>query len=287
MRAAFICFCALLALVVCGGAADAVTPEQATPVEVPFTFERGQIFVPVKINGLATTYQMQLNTGVARSVLSHAVATTSAVTTTVSNPNGANYDKNYSLQAIVKSLEVGKLRYANLDVAISVNSNAPGILGNDFLKQYVTQIDFRNRVIRFYEKSPFAKGVTSTEGMVILPLKLDGRERVPIIEEVYVNGKKIKATLDTGFAGTLALTPDAVKYLGLELAKETKSKVESRQLDSLMVGTLKIASPLAFLYSKGGGLDKSLSTLGGIIGNGMMENYTVTFDYQNKLVVFQ
>lgn len=277
----------LAAIVVFCGVSYATSPEQPKAIEVPFVYEQGQIYLPVKLSGLETTYRMMLNSGVRRSIVSYSVAKAAVIPTTVSNPNAANYDKNYSLQAIVRTMEIGDLKHGNLDVAIRASDGVAGVLGNDFLKHYVTQIDFRQRVVRFYQTSPFAKDLTSTDKMVVLKMKLDGREQVTIVEEVYVNSKKIKASLDTGFSGTLALTPEAVKHLGLKSVEDTKSKREARQIESLTVGTLKIDSPTALLYGKGSGFDLSLETLGSVIGNQFMDSYVVTFDYKNKLVVFQ
>jgi hypothetical protein len=266
----------------------AVSAVQQKVVEVPFSYERGQVFVEVKLSGLAATYPMMLNTGVGRSVFSHSVAKAAGLVITLSNPNAWDYDKRYSLDALVRRMEIGELEFGNLNVAVSAKEGVAGILGNDFLKQYVTQIDFPKRVVRFYQSSPFPKGAASVEGTkAVLKMKFDGRVQVPIVEEVYVNGKAIKVSLDTGFSETLALTPAAIKYLGLKSMDDTKTKREERKLETLAVGTLKLDSPIVVLYGKGSGFEMSLETMGGVIGTGFMESYVVTFDFKNKAVVFE
>jgi predicted aspartyl protease len=51
---------------------------------------------------------------------------------------------------------------------------------------------------------------------MVLPFRFYVGDKFPVIDEVYVNGKKIRAELDTGHSGVLALTAAAIKRLGLE-----------------------------------------------------------------------
>lgn len=275
----------LCALLMCWSNTFAASSVEQKAVEVPFIYTQGKIAVSVKLVGQGP-YLMQISTGSPLTVLDYSAAKQAGLNIVLSNPDNSAQPQD-KLMAVLRSIEIGELKHSNLNVMIGGASGVVGMLGSDFLKQYVVQIDFPQHVIRFYKTSPFGKNIATAEGTkAALPLRFDEREKLPVVENILVNGKKIKATLDTGFPGTLALTPEAGKHLGLKSVDE-KSKRESRQLDTLAVGTIKVDLLSALLYGKGGGLDKSFESLGGIIGNGLMENYTVTFDYQNKLVVFQ
>jgi predicted aspartyl protease len=99
-------------------------------------------------------------------------------------------------------------------------SQRVGILvhvGYNFLKNRVVQFDYPKRVVRFYSASPASKSKQpDTASRMMLPFHFYGGDKFLVIDEVYVNCKKIKAELDTGHSGVLALTAAAIKRLGLE-----------------------------------------------------------------------
>ena len=162
----------------------------------------------------------------------------------------------------------------------------------------VVQFDYPKRMIRFYSSSPYSKTdqTSSNERRVKLAFRLG--DDSPIIDEVYVNGKKIKAVIDTGGGGTyFALMPEAIALLSLE-QEMAQAEPDSRgaglngvvtsrkgKIKTLRVGTISVDSPTVIFYPKGVGKDNR--KFDGAIGNVFLQDFVVTFDYPNKTVVFE
>jgi len=117
-----------------------------------------------------------------------------------------------------------------------------------------------------------------------------------LIDSVFVNGEKMRATLDTGGSNTFSLTPEAVATLGLEEeARNGASEVsagyngqfESKtgRLKSVRIGKLFIDSAPVSFWPAGSGHDKKKYQLS--IGNGFFKDFIMTFDFRAKIVVFE
>lgn len=72
-----------------------------------------------------------------------------------------------------------------------------------------------NHVVRFYSQSPFPKTAKQENTARRTVLSFRYKDNV-LIDDVFVNGKKLVGNLDTGSSGSFNLTPAAVTYLGLE-----------------------------------------------------------------------
>src|SRR5260370_14351163 len=115
-----------------------------------------------------------------------------------------------------------------------------------------------------------------------------------VIDSVFINGQKLKATLDTGSSGTFALTPEAVAILGLEdqtrdgageksVGYNGEDESKSGVLKSVRIGRLSLESAPASFLPPGAGHDKAKFQVN--IGNGFFKDYLVTFDFRPKKVI--
>jgi len=141
-----------------------------------------------------------------------------------------------------------------------------GALGYGVLQNRIVQFDYPKRIIRFYSTSPYPKVDPTSNNRVVLSFRLG--DDSPIIDDVYVNGKKIRAVIDTGGGGTyFALMPEAISALGLEQAM-SQAEPDSRgaglngvitsrkgKIKTLKVGSINIDSPTIIFYPKGVGKD--------------------------------
>jgi len=178
-------------------------------------------------------------------------------------------------------------------VGIPVN----GIVGYNFLKNRVVQFDYPKRVVRFYSVSPFPKSEQSNAaGRMTLPFRFYGEDKFPVIDDVYVNGKKIRAELDTGHSGVLALTAATIKRLGLEAEAEGCEPETSEgalgtsvnrkcKLKILTVGTITVDSPTVSFRAPNSGLDEA--PFEGLLGNDFFKDFVVTYDYRSMTVAFE
>src|SRR5262249_21166794 len=125
--------------------------------------------------------------------------------------------------AYLRVVEVGGLTAQNLEAVaidlsrISERIGKPiyGVLGQSLLKGRIVQIDYPNRVVRFYSQSLFPsiqKQPNTPKYFVFFFRYLNN----VLIDDVFVNGKKMVANLDTGSKGLFNLPPPAVSYLGLD-----------------------------------------------------------------------
>jgi hypothetical protein len=117
-----------------------------------------------------------------------------------------------------------------------------------------------------------------------------------LIDEVFVNGKKVVGNLDTGSNGTFNLTPATVSYLGLEEEVNrapTSTSVgfngvaENREgkVANVTIGGISVDGPTVVFFSKGTGRDKK--PWGINIGNVFLKDFVVTIDYRSKLITLE
>ena len=276
----------------------------AAPVEVPFEFEHNQIILQVKIAGKGP-FNMLLDTDTDPSAIDSATArelglTVGAKGTTAS---GGGTETNTVYPARLPSVEIGAVSArdvaaATIDLAkLSERIGKPihGVLGYSFLKDRIVQIDYANQKLRFFTESPYPRIQfgPNTVNIIAFPFRYEDGD--VMIESVFVNNEKMRATLDTGSSGTFSLTPDAVAQLGLEEQGRDnedesvgyngafKSKIGT--LKSVRMGKLSIDSAQATFWLPGTGHDHKKFEVN--IGNGFFKDFMMTFDFKNKMVVFE
>lgn len=275
--------------------------------QVPFAFDRTSVIIQVKLNGKGP-YNMVLDTGSDVATIDIATAKELGLNlkSTGQPATGGGSEKKQVFLTQVPQVEIGSLASKDIyAVAVDLSQSSQklgkplhGVLGYGVLKNRVVQFDYPKRMIRFYSSSLYPKADQNfnNERRVMLPFRLG--DDSPIIDDVYVNGKKIKAVIDTGGGGTyFALMPEAISSLGLE---EEMSQAEpdgrgvgvngiitSRKgkIKTLKVGTITVDSPTVIFYPKDVGKDKR--KFGGAIGNVFLQDFVVTFDYLNRTVVLE
>ena len=293
----------LLLLVAClCSLAQVKSNDQA--VEVPFDFYRNEIILQVKVNGKGP-YNMMLDTG----------TDPSAVDLTTARELGLKLDPlgmqgrgtgtgvNLSYETRLPLVEVGGLIVKNVEAAaldltkISERLGRPlhGVLGHSLLNGRIMQIDYQNRVLRFYSRPPFSKTSRQLNTSKRTVLSFRYADNV-LIDEVFVNGKKVVANLDTGSDGTFKLTPAAVSYLGLEedfrrarvsasVGFNGVSENREGKISNVTIGGISADAPTVIFFGKGTGQDKKAWGIN--IGNAFLKAFVVTIDYRSKQVTLE
>lgn len=276
----------------------------APPVEVPFEFEHNQIILEVKIAGKGPFY-MLLDTNTDPSAIDAATAREIglAVGSKGSSATGGGTETNMVYPTQLPTVEIGSVvakdvAAASIDLSkIKERIGRPiqGVLGFSFLKDRIVQIDYENLKLRFFSESPYPRIQLgpNTVNVVSFPFKYEDGE--VIIDSVFVNNEKMRAALDTGSSGAFALTPAAVATLGLEEQGRDsdedsvgyngafKSKVGT--LKSVRLGKMSIESAPATFWLPGTGHDNKRFQVN--IGNAFFKDFMMTFDFRNKVVVFE
>ncbi|MDX6498441.1 MAG: hypothetical protein QOG23_1701 [Blastocatellia bacterium] len=296
---------AIVSILLLFGAADNGYAQSRTgPIEVPFEFVHNQIVVTVKIAGKGP-YRMLLDTDTDPSAIDLATAKELGlpVDARTYSAIGGGPDAQTVQLTRLPSIELGAIVAKDISAGaidlkkVSAKLELPinGVLGYTFLKDRIIQIDYAASKLRFFAESPYAgiQNQPNTVNKIAMPFRYDNGV---LIDSVFINGQKLKATLDTGSSGTFALTPEGAAILGLEDqtqdGSEEKSvgyngEYESKSgvLKSVRIGRLSLESAPASFRPAGTGHDKAKFQVN--IGNGFFKDYLVTFDFRGKMVVFE
>jgi predicted aspartyl protease len=293
-----------LMLVVSGSASVSYSQSRSAPVEVPFEFVANQIIVQVKIGGKGP-YSMLLDTDTDPSAIDLATARELGLGLDARRfpASGGGPDANLVQLTRLPTVELGGLIAKDISagaidlakLAAKLDRPIHGVLGYSFLKDRIVQIDYPESKIRFYTAFPYAGIQNSPNTVNKIAMNFRYEDGV-IIDSVFINGQKLKATLDTGASGTFSLTPEGAAMLdlqddaqGAEVQKSVgyNGEFESKSgvLKSVRIGRLSVESAPAALWPAGNGHDKKNYQVN--IGNGFFRDYVMTFDFRGKMVVFE
>lgn len=287
------CFCSL-----------AQDKTKAPVIEMPFDFYRNEIILQVKVNGKGP-FNMMLDTGTDPAAVDLATARELGLKLQpLGKPaTGGGTDVNLTYYTKLPLVEVGGLTVKNLDTLaidlskISERLGKPlhGVLGHSLLNGRIVQIDYPNRVVRVYSKSPSVRAAnqSNTAKRTVLAFRYDDNV---LVDEVFVNGKKIVGNLDTGSSASFNLTPAAVSYLGLQeefdrariitdVGYNGVSENREGKISNVTIGGISVDAPSVVFFAKGTGRDKK--PWGINIGNVFLKDFVVTIDYRNKLVTLE
>ena len=273
-------------------------------IEVPFELVHNQIVVNVKINGKGP-FNMLIDTDTDPSAIDAATAQTLGISVgskgEIASGGGTEKNTVYPTRFTVDlgGVTVKDVAAATIDLTkISKRIERPihGVLGFSFLKDRIVQIDYPNSKLRFFAASPYPRIelTPNTVNIIAFPFRREDGE--VMIDSVFINNEKMRATLDTGSSGTFSLTPEAVALLGLdEPAQDGKGQTsvgyngeyESRSavLKSVRLGRYAAESVPATLWPPNSGHDKKRFQVN--IGNGFFQDFILTFDFPKKIVVLE
>lgn len=293
----------VLTLAVCFGAFGQTVNKNGAS-EFPFDFFRNQIVLQVKIAGRGP-YNMLLDTGTNPSAVDMATAKELGLKlgSTAHRSSGGGTDPNVTYVTKLENVEVGTVIARKIDagaidlskIGDRMGKPVHGILGQSFLKDRIVQIDYPHRVVRFFDKSPFAKtaGQPNTASRTTVSFIYDDDV---LIAGVSINGKPMIANLDTGSSGIFQLSPAAITILGLE-DDFAKAKVGSSvgyngqfenrvgKLKNVTIGGISVDSPDVTFFGKGTGHDKVSWRIN--IGNIFLKDYILTIDYRGKTITLE
>ena len=164
-----------------------------------------------------------------------------------------------------------------------------GILGHDFLMQYVTRIDYDRRVVELFAPTTFEYSGSGH----ILPLWIEANEPFAL-GLLYVNGRAIpaKLKLDTGSLDILGLNGSFVRQTELArgssrapaLGAALGGKVAAYliRLDSVTIGGSTVTRPIA-AYSA----ETERRGDAGTVGMGLLSRFNLVFDYGRRRAILE
>jgi len=273
-------------------------------VEIPFDFYRNEIILQVKIAGKGP-FNMMLDTGTDPSAID--VATAKEIGLKLEplgkTGTGGGTDVNLTYYTKMPLVEAGDFTVKNVEtLALNLSKMSErlgrpvhGVLGHSVLNGRIVQIDYPKRVVRFYSQPLFTKTANQSNTSKRTVMSFRYSDNV-LLDDVFVNGKKVIANLDTGSNGGFNLTPAAVSYLRLEdevnharvssdVGYNGASENREGKVSNVTVGGISIDAPPVIYFAKGSGRDKKLWGIN--IGNAFLKDFVVTIDYRNKLVALE
>lgn len=172
-----------------------------------------------------------------------------------------------------------------------------GIIGADFIKQFVVEIDYQARVLRLHDRNNF---VYSGPGEILPLTFIHGG--YPIVEaEITVAGRppmKGRFILDFGSGASLALHTPFVEEQKLPLPSQKTIRAmggggvggkitgRSGRVDQLKMGKLQIDNPLTLFSSDKGGALAS-SQIQGNIGTMILSKFKALLDYGRERIILE
>ena len=269
--------------------------------EVPFTLYRNGIILPVVLNQ-KDTLRLLLDTGWGPLALVDSTAERLRLVVPGRTTAG---DLPKTRQA---SLAVGRAIKRNpvfevFPAAELIPLIGPhdGILGTEFFRDLVLQIDYPRKLVRFYDRSPvFTTTPVAELGRATVPMVFSPRAgALPFTDSVFVNGHSVRTLFDTGGSGAFLAMAGMVRRFGLRPSDDsvragigmlsegraTQAPVHFTRVGRISFGAIVVDSPrviMAPAQLEGGDWGHEL-----IIGSGLMQNYVVTFDYLSRRVTFE
>ena len=300
-------FCRGIAIVFMLGflAAGANAQPKKSSVEVPFEFVHNQIVVQVKIGGKGP-FNMLVDTNTDPSAIDAATARELGLSIGSSGApaTGGGTEVNMTFPTTLPTVELGSISAKQVTAATidmsriseRIERKIHGVLGFSFLKDRIIQIDYTNLKLRFFAESPYPRIQMAPNTVNTIAMIFKREDGDVIIDSVFVNNQKMRATLDTGSSSGFSLTPEAVAILGLgEDAGEGKTETsvgyngqyehQSGVLKSVRIGRYTAEGVQAAFFLPKTGHDNKPYQVN--IGNEFFQDFVMTFDFKNKIVVFE
>jgi hypothetical protein len=269
--------------------------------EVPFTLEKGLIVVKAKIKK-DIPVDVVIATGSPTSYVNMGFVLRNKI------QPGYTSDKNGQALIFVSVTQIilGDEKPVSLNMkgsSLESSTEKAGreiaaTLGADFFKGKILQIDFKKKVIRFLD-APIMDykaliSIPPSGGMRTLVFPMDQEAEtfmgqpvvLPVVDGAVLNGSKVRTLLDTFIPYPVTVSPSAIKQFGFGTVPD-KGTTQSSQLKSFNFGGFSIPDIPTILVGKNAGFDEDWKNHAAVLGIAILQNFTVTFDWKEKMVVLE
>jgi len=168
---------------------------------------------------------------------------------------------------------------------------APGIVGYEIFRRFVTRIDYDGRQLTFNDPARFTYRGTG----IAVPIAFD--DHTPRIE-AELDGLRGWFDLDTGSRSSLTLAAPFAAAHGLHAKYAPRftattgwgvggaSRAELARAKILRIAGFELREPLALLSTQRAG-SFAASDIAGNIGGGILKRFDLTLDYANERIFFE
>ncbi|HEX3282545.1 MAG TPA: aspartyl protease family protein [Pyrinomonadaceae bacterium] len=304
--------CLFCSATICTAQTASLAPRQveraadASPVIIPFELVNRHIVIKVKVNNSAPL-SFVLDTGDKFAIINLERARALGLTlqgTAQMRGAGAGSssgafvkDANFTVAGLSDFSQPVKLALPLSKMASRLGQDFDGIIGSDFIVQFVVEVDYQSCTLKLYDKDKFNYAGTGE----VVPLKLNGGGHPIINAEVTPFGKapiEGKFVVDLGSSLPLALYSPFVreqKLPGTE-SKTIRSlgiggaggeaKGQLGRVAEVRIGKFRINQPLTFFSEDEEGAFATSEVLGNI-GSQIMNRFTVLLDYNRDRIILE
>ena len=280
-----------------GLAASAAVEAQAPLADVPFVLHQNAIIMTMVAND-RDTVTLLLDTGWGPVTL-----TDSAVRRL--NRSGAGLPRTGGVGTLA-SLSVQGLRKRRVPMDVfSARDLTPligpydGVLGTEFFKDLVLQVDYPRSRVRFFTSMPVTQLRQAVGSTSVLPMSFArGVGALPFTDSLFVNGRQSRGLFDTGGAGGFLAMPKLITSERLEALVDSsraqmgffdgslkRANIRFARLAKVRLGQIVVDTPRVLLAPPG--LTGASWGHDLVIGYGFMRHYVVTFDYPGRSITLQ
>ena len=282
-------FCLFLCLLWASSGSRARAQDTTT---VPFQFTGNHIFVPISINGKGP-FPAAFDTG-APYLISPDLSKELHLTPLGRLQVGGFGERTVPAEwAQADSVQIGGLALPHPRFVVVDTGELPikTIIGYEVLQQFVVRVDYDTRLLTLTRPDKFVYKGTG----VVLPLHLHGH--TPAVEGV-VDGIRGRFTLDTGSGSALDLFVPFIQAHDLRhkyaagFTRETgvgvggAMRAQSVHAGRLALGTAEVRGVETALSADQGGAS-SAAEIAGNIGETVLKQFNLTFDYTHGQVILE
>ena len=265
---------------------------------IEFFYVNRHIYLPVRIENDGPERLFLLDSGAGMTMIDEGLAETLGLETGGKIPGaGVGGMTDFSMTRIPR-LSTGSIEFEEQTVIIYPIAGLTGrysgietggVLGYDFLSRFVTRIDYENSTITFFRpgSQPSIAGADTIQA--------------PLLHKIFSTG----AVLDDEYKGTFFIDTGAnssvlqkpfVDRNGLLEGRKTveiavagaggEDRAAVARFGSIRMGETELACPVFTIPLGGRGIG-AFEGISGVIGNDILERFTVWLDYGNQLVVLR
>lgn len=286
-------------------ASPCLAQSAATATEIPFTFHKGLVIVEAKLKDDVSVLVV-LATGMEHSTTDPGLLKKYDLQPSYGG-DGQVTGRNDKIVyfAKVSGVRIGNskskdllLRFGSVaELSKMAGKEIFAALGADFFEGQTIQLDFKNSVVRFLEKTPSELidnkdpkfNAAKATVLRMAPKASDPFRKtylVPLVKDVQMNGQKTNLLFDTGIATLLALSSSTGKKAGLNVPADNEPPREEKI--TLRLESNELADVPAMIYAKGTSADQNLSKSGGAVaGSFFLQKFVAIFDYKKGVVVLE
>lgn len=266
--------------------------------KIPFELEGEHIFIRLNIEG-SSELDFVFDTGAGSTVINSELVKRlnweSDKTTSLDGASGETELRKFNNKDIIlQSLTLTKVDLLSTSLnhfEESFGRHIDGIIGYDFLKKYVIEINYNTfELIVFNSKKYRHHGIGAMKKIFIGDVPTTMLD-IKLSDDTYIKGEFI---LDTGAGLTVAFATPFINKNDLKAAagktyslssqgglSKTNSQVEIGKIKALKIMDEELKNlPVRFYNTTSGVLAQK--GIAGLIGNEILKRYNITFDYKRK-----